>query len=160
VLDTAPRTQEPTAFDRQRVAILALVCGLSQSSIVLEVARGVQGLGGAVISPAALSILLVTFPEGAARNRALAVWGAAVVSLLTISRTIGRVAQVPSAVPPESRLPEAPPVMARPATPASAIAACALCSPVTRHAVIAQTATGWSDFQNARSTPAEEKETV
>jgi EmrB/QacA subfamily drug resistance transporter len=54
----------------------SLVCGLSQSSIVLEVARGVQGLGGAIISPAALSILLVTFPEGAARNRALAVWGA------------------------------------------------------------------------------------
>lgn len=54
----------------------SLVCGLSQSSLMLEVARGVQGLGGAMISPAALSILLVTFPEGAARNRALAVWGA------------------------------------------------------------------------------------
>jgi EmrB/QacA subfamily drug resistance transporter len=54
----------------------SLACGLSQSSLMLEVARGVQGLGGAIISPAALSILLVTFSEGAARNRALAVWGA------------------------------------------------------------------------------------
>src|SRR5689334_8350977 len=54
----------------------SLVCGLAQSSLMLEVARGVQGLGGAIISPAALSILLVTFAEGPARNRALAVWGA------------------------------------------------------------------------------------
>src|SRR5579872_284206 len=54
----------------------SLVCGLAQSSLMLEVARGIQGLGGAMISPAALSILLVTFPEGAARNRALAIWGA------------------------------------------------------------------------------------
>ncbi|MDB5077879.1 MAG: drug resistance transporter, EmrB/QacA subfamily [Chloroflexi bacterium] len=54
----------------------SLVCGLAQSSIMLELSRGVQGLGGAIISPAALSILLVTFREGAARNRALSVWGA------------------------------------------------------------------------------------
>src|SRR5260370_30190964 len=54
----------------------SLACGLAQSSLMLEVSRGVQGLGGAIISPAALSILLVTFAEGAARNRALAVWGA------------------------------------------------------------------------------------
>jgi EmrB/QacA subfamily drug resistance transporter len=54
----------------------SLVNGLAQSSLMLEVSRGVQGLGGAIISPAALSILLVTFPEGAARNRALAIWGA------------------------------------------------------------------------------------
>ena len=38
----------------------SLVCGLAQSSLMLEVARGVQGLGGAIMSPAALSILLVT----------------------------------------------------------------------------------------------------
>src|SRR5260370_8771313 len=54
----------------------SLACGLAQSVLMLEVSRGVQGLGGAIISPAALSILLVTFAEGAARNRALAVWGA------------------------------------------------------------------------------------
>jgi MFS family permease len=43
---------------------------------VLVIARAVQGLGGAIIAPASLSILTVTFPEGPERNRALAVWGA------------------------------------------------------------------------------------
>jgi EmrB/QacA subfamily drug resistance transporter len=54
----------------------SLVCGLAQSSSALVVARAVQGLGGAIIAPASLSILTVTFPEGPERNRALAVWGA------------------------------------------------------------------------------------
>jgi EmrB/QacA subfamily drug resistance transporter len=54
----------------------SLVCGLSQSDAMLLAARGVQGLGGALVSPAALSIVLTTFDEGTARNRALAVWGA------------------------------------------------------------------------------------
>ena len=54
----------------------SLVCGLAQSSSMLVVARAVQGLGGAIIAPASLSILTVTFPEGPERNRALAVWGA------------------------------------------------------------------------------------
>ncbi|HZS93886.1 MAG TPA: MFS transporter, partial [Chloroflexota bacterium] len=50
--------------------------GFAQSSTVLVVARAVQGLGGALISPAALSVLTVTFAEGGERNRALAIWGA------------------------------------------------------------------------------------
>jgi EmrB/QacA subfamily drug resistance transporter len=54
----------------------SLVCGISQSEGMLLVARGAQGLGGALVSPAALSILLTTFDEGSERNRALAVWGA------------------------------------------------------------------------------------
>jgi EmrB/QacA subfamily drug resistance transporter len=54
----------------------SLVCGLSQSEGMLLVARGLQGLGGAMVSPAALSIILTTFREGSERNRALAVWGA------------------------------------------------------------------------------------
>jgi EmrB/QacA subfamily drug resistance transporter len=54
----------------------SLICGVSQSSGMLLVARGAQGLGGAMVSPAALSIILTTFAEGPARNRALAVWGA------------------------------------------------------------------------------------
>src|SRR6478672_10425857 len=40
------------------------------------VARGLQGLGGAVVAPATLSILTRTFSEGIERNRALAAWGA------------------------------------------------------------------------------------
>jgi EmrB/QacA subfamily drug resistance transporter len=54
----------------------SLVCGLSQSEAMLLAARAVQGLGGAMVSPAALSIVLTTFEEGPERNRALAVWGA------------------------------------------------------------------------------------
>jgi EmrB/QacA subfamily drug resistance transporter len=54
----------------------SLICGLAQSEGMLLVARGLQGLGGALVSPAALSIILTTFAEGSERNRALAVWGA------------------------------------------------------------------------------------
>jgi EmrB/QacA subfamily drug resistance transporter len=54
----------------------SLICGVSQSEGMLLVARGLQGLGGAMVSPAALSIILTTFTEGHERNRALAVWGA------------------------------------------------------------------------------------
>src|SRR4051812_21495607 len=54
----------------------SLVCGLSQSEATLLLARGAQGLGGAMVSPAALSIILTTFAEGSERNRALGVWGA------------------------------------------------------------------------------------
>ncbi len=54
----------------------SLVAGLSQSSAMLIAARGVQGLGGALMSPAALSLLQVTFPHGRDRNTALGIWGA------------------------------------------------------------------------------------
>ena len=39
-------------------------------------ARAMQGLGAAIISPAALSIVMTTFEEGAERNKALGIWGA------------------------------------------------------------------------------------
>ena len=39
-------------------------------------ARALQGFGGALVSPAALSIITTTFSEGAQRTKALAVWGA------------------------------------------------------------------------------------
>lgn len=54
----------------------SLMCGLSQSTGTLLIARGAQGLGGALVSPAALSIVLTTFAEGHERNGALAIWGA------------------------------------------------------------------------------------
>jgi MFS family permease len=54
----------------------SLLCGLAQNSTMLIVARALQGLGAAIVSPAALSILTVTFEEGAERNKALGVWGA------------------------------------------------------------------------------------
>ena len=56
--------------------VASLVCGLANSSGVLIGARAVQGLGAAIISPAALSIVTTTFREGAERNKALGIWGA------------------------------------------------------------------------------------
>ena len=56
--------------------IASLVCGLSGSEGMLIASRAVQGLGGAIISPAALSIVMTSFEEGAERNKALGVWGA------------------------------------------------------------------------------------
>jgi EmrB/QacA subfamily drug resistance transporter len=56
--------------------IASLVCGLAQNDAMLIISRAVQGLGGAIISPAALSIVMTSFQEGADRNKALGVWGA------------------------------------------------------------------------------------
>ncbi len=54
----------------------SLAGGLAQSEPWLIVARGIQGLGAAILSPAALSIVTTTFTEGAERNKALGIWGA------------------------------------------------------------------------------------
>src|SRR5436853_627300 len=56
--------------------IASLVCGLAQNEGMLIISRAVQGLGGAVISPAALSIVMTSFEEGPERNKALGIWGA------------------------------------------------------------------------------------
>jgi len=54
----------------------SLAGGLAQSEPWLIAARAVQGLGGAIVSPAALSIITTTFADGEERNRAFGVWGA------------------------------------------------------------------------------------
>ena len=54
----------------------SLVAGLAWSEVSLIGARSVQGLGAAIIAPAALSILMTTFTEGRERNIALGVWDA------------------------------------------------------------------------------------
>ena len=56
--------------------LASLACGLAWSAGVLIAARAVQGLGAAIISPAALSIVTTTFDEGPERNKALGIWGA------------------------------------------------------------------------------------
>jgi len=69
---------------RRRVLVAGLVvfgacslaAGLAQSEGVLITARLAQGVGAALMAPAALSILTTTFREGADRNTALGVWGA------------------------------------------------------------------------------------
>ncbi len=69
---------------RRRMFMLGLVVfslasfagGIAQSEAWLIAARGVQGLGAAIVSPAALSIITTTFADGPERNRALGIWGA------------------------------------------------------------------------------------
>ncbi|MCW2982640.1 MAG: transporter [Conexibacter sp.] len=57
-------------------ALASLAGGFAQSEMWLIIARAVQGLGAALVSPAALSIVTTTFREGSERNTALGVWGA------------------------------------------------------------------------------------
>ena len=54
--------------------IASLVCGLAWSPAALIAARAVQGVGAAIMTPTALSIISTTFPEGAERNKALGIW--------------------------------------------------------------------------------------
>jgi EmrB/QacA subfamily drug resistance transporter len=72
-------------FGRRRLFVLglmlfagsSLLCGLAWSEGSLIAFRALQGLGGALLAPAALSILSTTFREGRERNLALGIWGAA-----------------------------------------------------------------------------------
>src|ERR1035441_5384907 len=57
-------------------SVASLLNGLAQSSGMLVAGRGLQGLGGALVSPAALSILTTTFTEQSERTKALGVWSA------------------------------------------------------------------------------------
>ena len=57
-------------------ALASLAGGLATNEGQLIAARAVQGLGAAILSPAALSIVTTTFRDGAERNKALGVWGA------------------------------------------------------------------------------------
>jgi EmrB/QacA subfamily drug resistance transporter len=57
-------------------ALASLAGGFAQNETWLITARAVQGLGAAIASPAALSIITTTFPEGQERNKALGIWGA------------------------------------------------------------------------------------
>jgi len=57
-------------------AVASLLAGFAWSEAILIAARAFQGVGAAVMTPAALSILMTTFREGAERNTALGIWGA------------------------------------------------------------------------------------
>ena len=56
--------------------LMSLLGGLAQTGSELIVARGLQGLGGAILSPATLTILTTTFTDPRARTRALGLWSA------------------------------------------------------------------------------------
>ncbi|HEX2125573.1 MAG TPA: MFS transporter, partial [Thermoleophilaceae bacterium] len=58
------------------VAVASLAAGFASNEGQLIAARAAQGLGAAIISPSALSIVTTTFSDGAERNKALGAWGA------------------------------------------------------------------------------------
>ncbi|GGK51786.1 MFS transporter [Streptomyces flaveus] len=84
---------------RRRIFILAallyalssLVGGLSGSAGVLVAVRAIQGIGGALLFPATLSLINTLYDEGPSRNRALAVWGAAGAGGLCFGSLLGGV---------------------------------------------------------------------
>jgi EmrB/QacA subfamily drug resistance transporter len=71
--------------------VASLLDGLSTSSGMLIGARALQGLGAALVSPAALSIISTTFAEGAERARALGVWAAIAIGGSAVGLILGGV---------------------------------------------------------------------
>jgi EmrB/QacA subfamily drug resistance transporter len=69
----------------------SLLNGLAQSSGMLIAGRALQGLGGALVSPAALSIVTTTFSDGEQRTKALGVWSAIAASGAAVGLLVGGV---------------------------------------------------------------------
>ena len=67
----------------------SLLCALATGETWLILARGLQGLGAALVSPAALSIVTTTFREGAERTKALGVWAAIAVGGGAVGLVLG-----------------------------------------------------------------------
>src|SRR5882672_7201389 len=72
-------------------AISSLLCGIAWSEGSLVGFRALQGLGGALLAPAALSLLMTTFAEGRERNLALGIYGAASGSGAAVGVLLGGV---------------------------------------------------------------------
>src|SRR5437773_2633284 len=72
-------------------SLSSLLCGLAWSEGSLIAFRAVQGLGGALLAPAALSLLMTTFAEGRERNLALGIYGAASGSGAAVGVLLGGV---------------------------------------------------------------------
>lgn len=72
-------------------ALGSLLGSAAVSEWMLILGRGIQGLGGAALAPSTLALLTVGFAEGAARNRALGIWGAAGSSGMVLGSILGGV---------------------------------------------------------------------
>ena len=72
-------------------AVASLLGGIAESQGLLIAARALQGLGGALMSPAALSLLTVVFAEGKERDRALGIWAAITAGGAAIGLILGGV---------------------------------------------------------------------
>src|SRR6266702_8842022 len=69
--------------------LASLACALATTDSFLIAMRGIQGLGAAIVLPAALSIVMNMFTEGAERNKALGLWGAIGASGATVGVLAG-----------------------------------------------------------------------
>ncbi|WP_160323725.1 MFS transporter [Frankia sp. BMG5.23] len=86
-------------FERRRMFILgtalftisSLACGLTWQAWQLFIARGVQGVGAAIVSPVALSLLTTSFAEGQKRDRVLGLWGAVASGGAVVGQVAGGV---------------------------------------------------------------------
>src|SRR6266545_4124046 len=80
VLDVAivnvalPTIQQALRFSAESIQWVSTAYAITFGGLLIA-ARALQGIGAAIISPAALSILVTTFKEGAERNKALGIWG-------------------------------------------------------------------------------------
>ncbi len=79
------------AFGLALFTVASLLCGLAGSQVMLVAARALQGVGGAIIAPAALSIIITTFKDPADRARAMGVWAFVVSGGASIGVLLGGV---------------------------------------------------------------------
>ena len=79
------------AFGLALFTLASLLCGLAGSQVVLVAARALQGIGGAIIAPAALSIIITTFKDPESRARAMGVWAFVVSGGASIGVLLGGV---------------------------------------------------------------------
>ena len=87
------------AFGRRRLLVLglgiftasSLAAGLSHSAVELITARAVQGVGAAMVTPTALAIIAVTYPDAKERARAVAIWSAIGALALAVGPLLGGV---------------------------------------------------------------------
>jgi EmrB/QacA subfamily drug resistance transporter len=79
------------AFGLALFTLASLLCGLAGSQWMLVAARALQGVGGAIIAPAALSIIITTFKDPKERARAMGIWGFVVSGGASIGVLLGGV---------------------------------------------------------------------
>lgn len=79
------------AFGLALFTLASLLCGLAGSQWLLVAARALQGIGGAIIAPAALSIIITTFKDPADRARAMGIWAFVVSGGASVGVLLGGV---------------------------------------------------------------------
>src|SRR5918992_4862833 len=79
------------AFGLAVFTLASLLCGLAGGQVVLVAARALEGVGGAIIAPAALSIIITTFKDPGERARAMGIWAFVVSGGASVGVLLGGV---------------------------------------------------------------------